>query len=156
MKTIIEATKMKENGVPIAVIERLKFDFPSLKSIRGHNTKTTAGILVVNLPGVYSHEDNRRVMYKLIIDATTFPHNKPQAFIFSPTDKEIMHVNIFNEGPYSIWPNRLLCPLCDGVDAKRWQSQKGDLFTRFSWWINQVHGVLKNPNPDDHARVNPR
>ena len=147
------------SGVPREVISRLKFDYPSLKVVDGHNTETTNGVLVINLPGVLSHHDDSQVMYKLVIDVRDFPHAKPQAFVFTPSCNEIQHCNIFTMKPYSLWPNRHLCAVCEGIEtADAWVSFKarasfsGDAINLFGNWLNQLCHVLNNPNPDDPAR----
>ena len=105
---------MTESGVPKDVFNRLKFEYPSLTHVKKQSTKTTHGAMLVNMPGVFSHHDSRSITYRLIIDAREFPSHKPQAFVFIPSDGDIQHCNVFNARPYSIWPNRLLCAICDG------------------------------------------
>jgi hypothetical protein len=140
------------SGVSKEVISRLKFDYPSLQAINGHNTETTNGVLVINLPGVLSHHDDSQVMYKLVIDVRDFPHAKPQAFVFTPSCNEIQHCNIFTQKPYSLWPNRHLCAVCDGIEGPHWSSFSGDAINLFGNWLNQLCHVLNNPNPGDPAR----
>ena len=143
---------MSESGVPKNVFERLKFEYPSLKYVKTQSTKTTHGAMLVNIPGVFSHHDPCNITYRLIIDARDFPSHKPQAFVFIPSDEEIQHCNIHHARPYSIWPNRLLCALCDGISSEKWNSFEGDELHLFGLWLNQISQVLNEPNPDDAAR----
>ena len=141
-----------ESGVHKDVFNRLKFEYPSLQHIKNHSTQKTHGVMVINLPGVFSHQDPREIMYKLVIDARDFPRHKPQAFVFFPEDDEIEHCNIYRAKSFSVWPNKLLAAICDGITGEIWESMQGDEIFLFASWLHQVHQVLNNPNPDDTAR----
>jgi hypothetical protein len=143
---------MSESGVSKDTFNRLKFEYPSLNSVKKFRTSSTHGAMILNIPGVASHHDQKDVTYRLIIDAREFPSHKPQAFVFTPSDSEIKHCNVYHARPYSIWPNRLLCAVCDGVSSEMWNSYEGDELYLFGLWLNQLSQVLNNPNPDDSAR----
>lgn len=143
-------------GVDHEVYLRLKFEYPSLQYISNHDTQTTHGVthgvFIVNLPGVYSHRDERKVRYDVIIDVRNFPHHKPQAYVFTPSDENIAHCNIYHAKMFSIWPNKPLCAICEGMEGNYWDSIKGDNYTRLATWLNQVLQTLNTPNSEDAAR----
>jgi len=133
------------SGVDKTEYNKLKFEYPSLEFIKKHSTSSTHGVMVLTLPGVYSHNNHQTVYYRLLIDARDFPYHKPQTYVITPKDDEIQHCNIYDGSYFSVWPNKLLCNLCDGIS--KWEEYKlmvgNDLFGGL---LNQISHVLKNPN----------
>jgi len=137
-------------GLTHDLFNRAKSDYPSLQYIKNHSTQKTHRVMVINLQGIFSHQDPREIMYKLVIDARDFPQ-MPKAYVYAPEDDEIEHSNIYRARWKSLFHHRPLSELCLGDSYPAvYNSHLPSL--RFGAWLYQVHCVLNNPNPDSAAR----
>ena len=138
-------------GISDEIFQKLKFQYPSMKPIDKYKMGSNYGAFVITLPGVLSHLNQSRVSYRMLIDVRGYPHHKPLAYVFSPSDDEIKHCNIYNGGNFEIWPGQHLC-LVDSDDSYYWSTLKGDDLLLFVTWLEQLSDVLNNPNINSPAR----
>ena len=134
----------------------MRSEYPSMRHVNQHSTRSSVGAFVVNLPGVYSHHNRTEVIYTLLIDARDFPC-LPSAYVLTPVCADIAHVNIYEESSFSIAPGRRLCAVCVGeefakVQWPKWQDAEESHDFKMGIFLDQVRMVLNNPNPDDNAR----
>ena len=75
---------------------------PLVRAVRGHGIGNgNHRVVILNLVGVRSHTDDTKLMYRLLLDLSNFPNSQPSAFVLSPRDEDIKHVNIGN-GSFAI------------------------------------------------------
>jgi len=155
----VGVAKVAGGAFKAASLSKLKrSEYPSMRHINQHSTNSSVGAFVVNLPGVYSHQDRTQIMYTLLVDARDFP-NLPTAYVLTPTCANIAHVNIHPGRSDPIAPGRELCPVCVGDRFSgtewpaNWQDAKVSHDVKMGIFLDQVRMVLNNPNPDDRARV---
>ncbi|MGB0516791.1 MAG: hypothetical protein ACPGKR_07625, partial [Poseidonia sp.] len=154
----VGVAKVAGGAFKAASLSKLKrSEYPSMRHINQHSTNSSVGAFVVNLPGVYSHQNRTQVMYTLLVDARDFP-SLPTAYVLTPTSADIAHVNIYQGNSFSIAPGRELCAVCVGNQFSRtewpenWQNAKVSHDVKMGIFLDQVRMVLNNPNPDDPAR----
>jgi len=154
----VGVAKVAGGAFKSASLSKLKrSEYPSMRHINQHSTNSTIGAFVVNLPGVYSHQNRTQVMYTLLVDARDFP-NLPTAYVLTPACADIAHANIYQSNSFSIAPGRELCAVCIGPQFSRiewpenWQNAKVSGDVKMGIFLDQVRMVLNNPNTDDPAR----
>jgi len=135
-------------------LQELRVLYPSAQAIKHLRLGTgRIGGFILNLKGVVSHHNSSEMFYRILIDVRGFPLQKPNAFVLSPSDDVIDHCNIYHENNFSILPNKQICAICDGVDAKdAFYNWPHDRSFRILAWLNHIQSVLSNPNPEDRAR----
>ena len=135
-------------------LQELRVLYPSAQAIKHLRLGTGhIGGFILNLKGVVSHHNSSEIFYRILIDVRGFPLQKPNAFVLSPSDDVIDHCNIYHENNFSILPNKQICAICDGVDAKdAFDNWPPDRAFRILAWLNHIQSVLCNPNPEDRAR----
>jgi hypothetical protein len=155
----VGVAKVAGGAFKSASLAKLKqSEYPSMRHVNQHSTRSSVGAFVVNLPGVYSHDDRSQVMYTLLVDARDFP-NLPTAYVLTPVCADIAHPNIYMGNSFSVAPGRSLCAVCVGNMFGRtewpenWQNAKISEDIKMGVFLDQVRMVLNNPNPDDPARV---
>ena len=153
----VGVAKVAGGGFQSSALEQLKgSDYPSMRHVNQHSTSSSVGAFVVNLPGVYSHQNRTQVMYTLLIDARSFP-NLPSAYVLTPICADIAHPNIYQGNTFSIAPNRELCAVCVGpgfsdIWVQELQNTNVGSDVKMGIFLDQIRTVLNNPNADDPAR----
>ena len=154
----VGVAKVAGGALQAASLSKLKrSEYPSMRHINQHSTGTSVGAFVVNLPGVYSHQNRVQVLYTLLVDARDFP-NLPTAYVLTPACEDIAHVNIYRRNFFSVAPGQELCAVCVGDKfstiewPENWQAAEVSHDVKMGIFLDQVRMVLNNPNPGDIAR----
>ena len=154
MQKLVDSNGFGGVGLTENELQELRVLYPSAQAIKHLRLGTgRIGGFILNLKGVVSHHNSSEIFYRILIDVRGFPLQKPNAFVLSPSDDVIDHCNIYHENNFSILPNKQICAICDGVDAKdAFYNWPLDRSFRILAWLNHIQSVLCNPNPEDRAR----
>ena len=154
MQKLVDKDGFEGVGLTENELQELRVLYPSAQAIKHLRLGTgRIGGFILNLKGVVSHHNSSEMFYRILIDVRGFPLQKPNAFVLSPSDDVIDHCNIYHENNFSILPNKQICAICDGGDAKdAFDNWPHDRAFRILAWLNHIQSVLCNPNPEDRAR----
>jgi len=142
------------SGISSDEIVELRIWYPSMRAVRGHGIGNgNHRVVILNLVGVRSHTDDTKLMYRLLLDLSNFPNSQPSAFVLSPRDEDIKHVNIGNGSFTNLVPNRKVCSIClGGGSASAFTSWPRERLTRMRGFLNHLENVLNTPNTASRAR----
>ena len=144
----------EKSGISTEEIVELRVWYPSMRAVRGHGIGNgNHRVVILNLVGVRSHNDGSKLMYRLLLDLSNFPNTQPSAYVLSPRDKDIQHVNIGNGAITNLVPNRMVCRIClGGGSAGAFSSWPKERLTRMRGFLNHLENVLNTPNTGSRAR----
>ena len=91
-------------------------------------------------------------MYRLLIDLSNFPNSQPSAFVLSPRDEDIKHVNIGNGSITNLVPNRKVCSICLGGGSASLHLVAEGAIDKDERVLEPLENVLNTPNTASRAR----